>query len=498
MIENTLQEAPQYDEEADRTVAESTAMDQHDLADDSYCQRVASGQESDLESDTTLTEQATHFAHGAVSPSQSPVSQASASSANGMAGQDVRSWSAAAPGLQHAASDQPLAVTGAVEPLHHRSNDGLAHSTTGHGDTADGRAVGIDRIPNTAAIADGDDAVWSEPPRSLPRLHSRGNLRSAPPQQTSQRRVVSEIEPLRASSASPTLPHQAQYPIMDSRFLLHTLQQYHDAIQNTSERLSAVEADLGSVREETAAIAGRLDGQMQEQHYPFYQQLQQSQQTQRRHEDELRAVRDALDRMSARFDDLDARQSGPTLTGSTLRHDRQPTRSPSPRSPRRTSQASTSTHQPRSRPTSILLEGDQRSRSVPPMQTGRSSVAGRSDDPPPSFHSTSDYLHRRRSGAEPPHDPYFGAGESFDTFDKQAIMERGKFLITNGRDDTLIYRLVQVLCFSVSTHYISLPDRQGCRRLCIRRAILLTDLNDFLHWNGRNFYVDLALGFSFK
>lgn len=370
-------------------------------------------------SDATLTESirrcSTQLQLPHVSPAQSPVSARSASSVGRAV---VTPISAEEEGVPHSPSasayyqcgDLLLAAGGSTvsDPAHisDMQDDGHVHHSH--------------RVQIAEAL---DDEAWNRGQGS--RRYDGLILQSAPPHRVPRPRAVSDIPP-RASTASPHIAHQFQVEALEPRLLLHTLQQYHEAIQHTSSRLSAVEADLSRRAVENSVQDHASEGQLPGQFSPIYQRLTRAEETLMRHDDELMAIRASLDRIAARLEDTQSRGASIRPTPRTVNPDEHTTRSPSPRSARTAVHPYMSTPQPRFRPTSMMTEADQRARSVPPLQTGHSSVTGRSDDPPPSFHSrSSDAYHARIQHADARFPPYFGAGDSFDTFDKQAILERG-------------------------------------------------------------------------
>lgn len=377
--------------------------------------------DDDPDSDTTLAEPIyqvnPQLDHARVSQSQSPVSSRSASPIDSTAG----IASAYARTTEHLHPSR-ASRSQEGEDLRLARNDDP--SDLSQAQIPDVRIDAHAHLPSTDHLNGAqDDEQWKEEPGV--EHYDRSAVHSAPPHHLPRQRAVSGANQ-RATSASPQVPHQHEYSPIEPRVLLHTLQQYHEAIQHTNGRLAAVESDVQRNTEELAERSYANERQLHEQYSPLCQRLSQTEETLTRHDEELRAIRASLDRIAARFDDMEARRAGTRAPLQNRNHDEHPAISSSPRNTRIAIQPITSTPQPRSRPTSMVFEAEQRARSVPPMQTGHSSVAGHSDDPPPSFHSRVDEAYGTRSM----HDntrfqPYFGAGESFDTFDKQAILERG-------------------------------------------------------------------------
>lgn len=285
------------------------------------------------------------------------------------------------------------------------------------------------------------DSARDEGDKPCQQSSSRQNVYSAPPYHMHRQRIASEAA-RRASSASPHLPPGVERPHLEPQHLLHSLQQYHDAIQRTDNRLASVEADLRRSREDE--VVNRFTGERhaQEQNFEIHRRLQQAEEAQMKYDDQLEAIRASLESMSARLNELEARKAGPEPALNASQRSEHVASFPATHNPRVEAHPSTSSPSARSRPSSTAFEASYRARSVPPMNAGRSSAAGRSDDPPPSFHSRPDDGYPRRSSHEVfTSQPYFAAGESFETFDTQAILERGTsshYPLTKAREADIL------------------------------------------------------------
>lgn len=308
-----------------------------------------------------------------------------------------------------------------------------------------------DTLPNSSvdqATVHGHASSPPEDPLCRVRQHqqdsvARAYMQSAPPHpNVARERSSSDAEPRAASAHAVSPPQQTQIPALDPQYVVHAFRQYHEALSGMNDRMISVEEDLRRQRQHQGAASQAHADQQQgrQEEFDWYrQQLQQGQAIQARHDAEMRALKETVDRMSAQLENMQSARSVAETSAHPGRDDGHSTRSPTPRSPRTIMRPSTSTSYSRSRPTSMVMEAEQRPRSVPPMHTGRSSATGQSDDPPPSFHSMNDGTYRRQAQHHQPNllqehgHAYFAPGETFDNFDKQAMLERGEqFPSCNG------------------------------------------------------------------
>lgn len=271
-----------------------------------------------------------------------------------------------------------------------------------------------------------------EKPVQSPNQAHRPRLHSAPPEHPPQARTGSNVRDSNSAHGHAVETGQSYMP----PFLMQTLQEHHQALMHTNQVLQAMQADIRAIRQDMRSAQSQRHASEQDlerRMHDIEQQSQMQRNASHRHEADLSNLRTDVNMLRVRMEQLESQrdlQQRPTVdTDGEQDAPRTPRNHQMPFRTHRRSSSSQSRDIPSSSRTP-MMDSEHRPRSVPPINTGRQSTTGQSDDPPPSFHSRGDGRYGTHpSGPNSLPNSYvpLQMGETFETFDKQAMLERGEY-----------------------------------------------------------------------